>query len=123
VLPQGLLGLRYKGEESSFRSLFVEARMKLPNNPGPGLWPAFWMLPSPANKSACEETPFAGGCDGPYGKWPRSGEIDIMEAVNDMTYSLSGVYLQDVEEKTLHLSGPQDVNAATKEWHIYGVEW
>ena len=40
-----------------------EARIKLPV--GQGLWPAFWMLPEEAV----------------YGGWPRSGEIDIMEAV------------------------------------------
>jgi beta-glucanase (GH16 family) len=42
----------------------VEIRAKLPY--GNGTWPAFWMLPTP-------ET---------YGGWPRSGEIDILEAVN-----------------------------------------
>jgi len=41
-----------------------EARIKLPQ--GQSTWPAFWMLPE----------------DNSYGKWPLSGEIDIMEAVN-----------------------------------------
>lgn len=40
-----------------------EARIKLPY--GDGLWPAFWMLST----------------DEPYGGWPQSGEIDIMEFV------------------------------------------
>ncbi|MFY0607110.1 MAG: family 16 glycosylhydrolase [Cyclobacteriaceae bacterium] len=38
-----------------------EARVKLPY--GDGLWPAFWMLST----------------NEPYGGWPQSGEIDIME--------------------------------------------
>ena len=38
-----------------------EARIKLPV--GQGIWPAFWMLAE----------------DSPYGNWPLSGEIDIME--------------------------------------------
>ena len=40
-----------------------EARMKLPI--GQGLWPAFWMLST----------------DEPYGSWPQSGELDIMELI------------------------------------------
>lgn len=40
-----------------------EALIKLPY--GDGLWPAFWMLST----------------DEPYGGWPQSGEIDIMEFV------------------------------------------
>ena len=42
----------------------IEASIKLPS--GQGLWPAFWMLAQ----------------DSPYGEWPSSGEIDILEAVN-----------------------------------------
>ena len=41
-----------------------EARIQLPSTPG--IWPAFWMLPTGS----------------PYGNWPSSGEIDIMESVN-----------------------------------------
>ena len=40
----------------------VEGRIR--TAPGQGLWAAFWMLPS----------------NSPYGAWPASGEIDIMEA-------------------------------------------
>ncbi|GAA4642954.1 glycoside hydrolase family 16 protein [Pontixanthobacter gangjinensis] len=43
---------------------WIEVRAKLPQ--GQGTWPAIWMLP---------ET-------NAYGTWARSGEIDIMEAVN-----------------------------------------
>lgn len=40
----------------------VEIKAKIPR--GDWLWPALWMLP----------------VDDAYGTWPRSGEIDIMEA-------------------------------------------
>lgn len=55
---------------------------------GQGIWPAFWLLPSdsPAQCSGC----------GVYGSWPASGEIDIMEAVNDMNTAFA----------TLHYGGP-----------------
>lgn len=42
----------------------IEVRAKLPQ--GQGTWPAIWMLPE----------------DNEYGGWARSGEIDILEAVN-----------------------------------------
>jgi hypothetical protein len=41
-----------------------EMRAKVPK--GQGAWPAFWMMPT----------------NSPYGVWPLSGEIDIMEVVN-----------------------------------------
>ena len=45
----------------------VEINAKLPQ--GQGVWPAIWMLPT----------------EWKYGSWPRSGEIDIMEAINSNT--------------------------------------
>jgi len=41
----------------------VDVRAKLPK--GKGVWPAIWMLPEHS----------------PYGSWPGSGELDIMENV------------------------------------------
>lgn len=46
------------------------------------------MLPS-------ESTEFCSGC-GAYGSWPASGEIDIMDAVNDMNAAYA----------TVHYGGP-----------------
>jgi beta-glucanase (GH16 family) len=47
----------------NFKYGTIEARIKLPNLQN-GLWPAFWML----------------GANYPTVGWPRSGEIDILEA-------------------------------------------
>lgn len=47
----------------NFKYGTIEARMRLPNLQN-GLWPAFWML----------------GANYPTVGWPRSGEIDIVEA-------------------------------------------
>ena len=50
---------------------------------GAGVWPALWMLPTPAGQ------PMTGAWSGnasvvpsglAYGGWPASGEIDIVEA-------------------------------------------
>ena len=89
----------------------IEASMRLPG--GQGIWPAFWML----------------GQDSPYGNWPASGEIDIMEAVN-----LGGAGGNTVLG-TIHYgtSFPSDYvfsgesylvpSDATAEFHTYAVEW
>lgn len=45
----------------SFRYGKIEVTFKVPK--GKGTWPAIWMMP----------------VDNEYGRWPRSGEIDIME--------------------------------------------
>lgn len=50
-----------------------EARIRLPIG-GPGIWPAFWMLPS----------------EWIFGGWPASGEIDIMENIGREPYTIHG---------------------------------
>ncbi|MCR5703837.1 MAG: glycoside hydrolase family 16 protein [Eubacterium sp.] len=82
----------------------VEARMKLPRFQG--AWPAFWMLGNNINQVG----------------WPKCGEMDIMEAINND----NNVYAN------LHWSY-QNSNADTKgtaynvgdrtAWHTYGMEW
>ncbi|CAM9493067.1 unnamed protein product [Scytosiphon promiscuus] len=88
----------------------IEARIQLPA--GLGLWAAFWMLPS--NSSA-------------RGNWAATGEIDIMEAVNDMDTILG----------TIHYGGeyPANRHAGCKsgqlgsgldysdDYHVYAIEW
>ena len=89
----------------------IEARMRLPG--GQGIWPAFWMLAQ----------------DSPYGGWPASGEIDIMEAVNlggsggntvlgTIHYGTS--FPSDYEFSGESYLVPSD---ATAEFHTYAVEW
>lgn len=85
-----------------------DARIKLPQ--GGGLWPAFWMLSTPE----------------PYGGWPQSGEIDIMEFVgNEPTKTLGVIHYG--------LPFPDNQNQGTSfelnsgnffdEWHVFSVEW
>jgi beta-glucanase (GH16 family) len=84
----------------------IEARMKLPSTSG--VWPALWMLPTGS----------------PYGGWASSGEIDLMESVNnaDRIYG------------TLHHGAGWPNNAHTgnsvvtgtdysQDFHDYVVEW
>ena len=85
-----------------------EFRAKLPT--GKGVWPALWMLPQ-------EEK---------YGGWPRSGEIDVMEARGQEPNKVLG---------TLHFGSgwPANTHAGSDyllprggsiaDFHVYALEW
>ena len=108
------LNTRYNADFTYGR---FEMRAKLPA--GQGSWPAFWMMPT----------------DEEYGTWPRSGEIDILEAVNLKTVAEDGTVEANVYG-TLHYgrewpnnssSGkayalPDGVNPAD-DFHTYAIEW
>ncbi|KUM54224.1 glycoside hydrolase family 16 protein [Rheinheimera sp. EpRS3] len=103
--------------KADFKYGRFEMRAKLPY--GQGSWPAFWMMPT----------------DSVYGGWPRSGEIDILEAVNLKVVGEDGVAESNVHG-TLHYgrewpnnasSGksyqlPDGVNPAD-DFHTYAIEW
>ncbi|NLG84815.1 MAG: glycoside hydrolase family 16 protein [Firmicutes bacterium] len=80
----------------------IEARMKLPM--GQGLWPAFWML----------------GANFPSVGWPKCGEIDIMEHINNETV-VHGTIHWDNNGYAYYggASGYVDVT----QYHVYSVEW
>lgn len=98
----------------------IEVRAKLPQ--GQGTWPAIWMLPE----------------DNVYGGWARSGEIDILEAVNLGVECPADKGCEEGGENTilgtLHFGGawPDNDLASTEipypavldgDFHTYGVEW
>jgi beta-glucanase (GH16 family) len=78
------------------------ARIKL--TAGPGLWPAFWALGT--------------------GRWPDTGEIDIMEYVGEPDWTSVALHGPGYSGNTplvskAFFSSPTDVTA----WHIYSVDW
>ncbi|MCH8567725.1 MAG: family 16 glycosylhydrolase [Balneolales bacterium] len=82
-----------------------EARAKMPE--GQGMWPAIWMMPT----------------DGVYGRWPASGEIDIMELVGHEPNILHG---------TIHYGPPHTFSGGSytlpsgnfsDNFHTFAVEW
>lgn len=79
----------------------IEAKMKLPA--GQGIWPAFWMLGQNIHQVG----------------WPRCGEIDIMEHINN----------NDVLNGTLHWHNEKHVSSGNTtpcdvtKFHVYSVEW
>ncbi len=81
----------------------IEARMKLPSFMG--AWPAFWML----------------GANLPEVGWPASGEIDVMEHINDENRSYGTIHWQDHNGQYAQYSGNTAVSV--QDWHVYAVEW
>jgi beta-glucanase (GH16 family) len=85
------------------------ARMKLPA--GAGLWPAFWALGD--------------------GRWPDTGEIDIMENVGDASWTSVALHGPGYSGNTplvkrSPFSGPSPAPAAggdATDWHVYAVDW
>lgn len=108
------LNTKYKGD---FKYGRIEVRAKMPF--GQGSWPAVWMMPT----------------DEVYGGWPKSGEIDIVEAVNLKAADAEGNPESHVYG-TLHYgrdapdnssSGkayklPNGANPAD-DFHTYTIEW
>lgn len=79
----------------------VEARLKVPF--GQGIWPAFWML---------------GENIGSVG-WPQSGEIDIMEHINNEAIAHGTVHWNNGG----HQYNGSSANITPNEFHVYGVIW
>ena len=74
------------------------ARMKLAA--GAGLWPAFWALGN--------------------GRWPDTGEIDVMENVGDPAWTSIALHGPGYFGDTpLVKRAPVDVTG----WHVYSVDW
>ncbi len=85
----------------------VDVRAKLPS--GRGTWPAIWMLPT----------------DNAYGKWPGSGEIDIMEHVG---YDPDSIHTTVHTGTFNHIKGTQKgksfyVPDSEETFHLYAIEW
>lgn len=101
--------------KADFKYGRFEMRAKLPA--GQGAWPAFWMMPT----------------DSVYGGWPRSGEIDIVEAVN-LTAARNDGTPESYVHGTLHYGQEWPNNDSSgraylpttnpsDDFHTYAVEW
>ena len=86
------------------------ARMKLPA--GAGLWPAFWALGD--------------------GRWPDTGEIDIMENVGDPSWSSVALHGPGYSGNTplvkrSPFTAPANAAGSGRDdatgWHVYAVDW
>lgn len=84
-----------------FRYGSASARIKLPA--GPGLWPAFWAMGN--------------------GRWPETGEIDVMECVGEAAWVSSAVHGPGYSGEAGLANRyyfPDGVDAT--DWHVYTVD-
>jgi len=85
-----------------------EASVKLPY--GDGLWPAFWMLST----------------NEPYGGWPQSGEIDIMEFTASNPTNIYGtIHYGDPYPNNQYQGNDFDIfeGAFPDAFHEFAIEW
>ncbi len=87
----------------NFRYGRIEARMRLPSFMG--AWPAFWML----------------GSNLPQVGWPDSGEIDVMEHVNNEERTYGTIHWRDHNNTYAQYGGNTPVTL--QDWHVYAIEW
>ena len=97
----------------------VEARCKV--YPHTGNFPAFWMMP------AAQKPNYSG--TGTWGGWPHSGEIDIMEQIdneNKAYHTIHSHWANGANEgglgQTYQKTSSEYVDM-NKKWHIYTLEW
>lgn len=85
----------------------IEVKAKLPR--GQGTWPAIWLMPTHSK----------------YGKWPNSGEIDIMEHVGfDPGWIHASIHCKEYNwkvrtQKTAKVYDP----SVQDEFHLYFLNW
>jgi len=84
----------------------MEARIRLPK--GKGTWPAYWMMP-----------------DDVSARWPRCGEIDIMEEVGmNADYVTSTIHCGAYNHaRGTHRPAERLTPGAEGEYHVYALEW
>jgi len=86
-----------------------EARIKL--MAGQGFWPAFWMLST----------------NEPYGGWPQSGEIDIMELLGQEPAKIHGtIHYGQPYPNNASISSTYDLYDGTTfadDFHVFAIEW
>ena len=90
-----------------FRYCRIEIRAKLPK--GRGVWPALWMLGASRGEQ----------------RWPRCGEIDIMEMVGfDPDVIHTTVHTERYNHaKGTHKSAKFRLPGGSDEFHVYAVDW
>jgi beta-glucanase (GH16 family) len=89
---------------SKFEFTYGTAAARIKLTAGAGLWPAFWTLGT--------------------GRWPETGEMDIMENVGDPTWTNFALHGPGYSGNTplvsrQHFTEGGDITS----WHIYAMDW
>lgn len=81
----------------------IEGRFKMPK--GQGLWACFWTL----------------GSNFPQLSWPRCGEIDIFEHINNETMFHATAHWAGRNDR--HVSSSATYTVDVTQWHDYSIVW
>lgn len=81
----------------------IEGRFKMPK--GQGLWPAFWMLGTNISQIG----------------WPKCGEIDIFEHINNEPIIHGTAHWAGANE--LHAQDGSKYTVDVTQWHTYSITW
>ena len=94
--------------QGKFSFTYGKVEVRLRTNIQNGNFPAAWMMPQPP-------------CDG----WPRGGEIDIFESIDNQQRAYHTVHSHWTYDLG-HKSDPQhsfSESVKVNEWHVYGLIW
>lgn len=112
-ISSGRIYAKHRGFQPSFSNpvIRIEAKIRM-SHAGLGLWPAFWLLPWH------DQVGSVGPGEGRYGRWPASGEIDIFESANDVSFVHGS--LHDGRQVVTHATR---LHPPATSYHVYGIEW
>jgi beta-glucanase (GH16 family) len=93
---------------TKFSMLYGKVEVRAKFSKGKGSWPAIWMMP---------ELPAA------YGNWPNSGEIDIMEHVNNEKHVHQTIHNAAVTNAAGASNATHQASYKEGEFNTYGIIW
>lgn len=93
-------------QKANWRYGRFEIRAKIPMEKG--IWPAIWLLSENISK------------DG----WPKCGEIDIMEHINNENIIYGTIHSEEYNHMTkTQIGGQATIDNLDSEFHVFGLEW
>jgi len=91
----------------SFKYGRIQFRASLAKCQAVGTWPALWMLPE----------------DRVYGGWPKSGEIDVMEAVGHQADRFFGTVHTSANNGMIGNQKGSSISKSKDEWYTFEINW
>lgn len=104
-LPYHSAGIQSSGK---FSLLYGKVEVRAKFKKGKGSWPAIWMMPEGS---------------GAYGGWPNSGEIDIMEHVNNEPHVHQTIHNAAVTNAKGASTATHQATYNADEFNTYGIIW
>lgn len=104
-VPYHSAGIQTSGK---FSLLYGKVEVRAKFKTGKGSWPAIWMMPEGA---------------GAYGGWPNSGEIDIMEHVNNEKHVHQTIHNAAVTNAKGGSTATHQTNYKQDDFNTYGIIW